>query len=117
MFSGRAKDKSKSATAAADAKQSSADSNKLLIAPIVSTAATSSTKSVKDTSTLPPVRGSFQSFDYDKSKKPKVAPQKVETPAGSSDKPTTDIPSSSWLNKAKDGTKALASMFTKPKGS
>lgn len=87
---------------------------------------------------LPPVRGSFQSFDVEKVKKARVivtATRPTAEKAQSSDKqtplkqsedtevstvpnPLLPIAATSWLNKAKDGgAKALASMFDKSKTS
>ena len=113
MFSGRSKDKSKSLAANTDVKQNTTEP-KLQVTSIQVAPSTSTGKVSKETSTptLPPVRGSFQS--YDRSKKPKMMQKPevvVEKPPV---KASLDIPSSSWLNK--DG-QTLASMFSKPKGS
>ncbi|XP_067949405.1 calcineurin-binding protein cabin-1-like [Watersipora subatra] len=108
MFSSRSKDKCKSSST--EIKQAEG-------AKPASTSSPSSTKPLRDTgtTTLPSVRGSFQSFD--KAKKLKHTVQNTDAMDTSVQKVSapSDIPSTSWLNKAKDGTKALASMFTKPK--
>ena len=102
---------------------------------------TSTIQPQKKETQLPPVRGSFQSFDVDKGKKPRVIvtpkiahtvkPQNSEKAESlkTSDNdehqeasvvpnPLLPIAATSWLNKAKDGgAKALASMFDKSKTS
>lgn len=117
-FSTRMKDRAK---VAGDSKQASTTT----VTTPSSSAAVKSLRCPQD-APLPPVRGSFQSFACDKAKRTKVVPSTLRkentastsTPANTS-KPAAkaDIPSSSWLNRAKDGSAALASMFTKPKKS